>query len=313
MAKVLDVPVAHLFESVRPLRCVKFCSNGDLGDHDQILAETSRWFYRFSELEHMLNDQLPLKLAGVPPGDPRKAARSARETLGLDESEPIDNICGLLESAGIKMRGIAAPADGFFGLSVADTEEGDAIVVNTWSNISVEGWIFTAAYELGHLVLHRSEYGPKQTKKNEEHGKEASSFARHFLLPDVALEKEWKPSGDLSFLEQVLRIKKKFKVSYRTVLSSLHEKYPNRNVWGRFHFEYKCDRGEALPRNTEPDPLPEEDFRVKDRDGMYSDRLQELVYKAVEQEHITVSRAAAILGIPLRKMHSLLVAKANSK
>ncbi len=319
VAKVLDVPTSHLFESVRPLKHVRFRSNKGFGDRDQILVDVGRWFYPFSDLEHMLNDHRPLKLKVMPSGDPRKVARSVRTALGLKESEPINNICGLLESAGIRVGEVNSPSKGFFGLSIADPQNGYAIVTNTWKGISVERWIFTAAHELGHLILHGSEYGPKQPDENKAHEKdkgtekEADSFAGHFLLPDVTFDKEWDSSGDLSLLERVLRIKKKFKVSYQTVLYRLGQKHPNWNVWGGFHFEYKRVHGKALSRTTEPNPLPEEAFRMKDRNGMYSDRLQELVYKATEQEHITVSRAAEILSIPLREMYSLLVSKANSK
>ncbi len=319
VAKVLDVPVDDLFETVRPLEHVRFRSNKDLRDRDQILVDVGRWFYPLSDLEHMLNDHRPFKLAGDHPDDPCEAARWARKTLERDESEPIDNIWGLLESAGIRVGEVKSPSKGFFGLSIADPQNGYAIVTNTWKGISVERWIFTAAHELGHLILHGPEYDPKQTDENKAREKdkateqEADSFAGYFLLPDVAFEKEWRSSADLSFLERVMQIKKKFKVSYRTVLFRLSKKYPQWNVWGRFHFEYKRVYGKALSRITEPDPLPEEAFRGEDHDGRPSERLRALVYKATEQEQITMSRAAEILSIPLREMHSLLVSKANSK
>lgn len=45
-------------------------------------------------------------------------------------------------------------SDDFFGLSIGPADGGPAVVVNVWDGISVERWIFTAAHELGHLVLH---------------------------------------------------------------------------------------------------------------------------------------------------------------
>ncbi len=48
--------------------------------------------------------------------------------------------------------------DSFFGLSVGERDGGAAVVVNTWDRISVERWIFAAAHELGHLLLHPAEY-----------------------------------------------------------------------------------------------------------------------------------------------------------
>ena len=83
-----------------------------------------------------------------------ETARAARRVVGLGPEEPVHDICGLLEENGVKLLLLETKRDSFFGLSVGAGDGGPAVVVNTWDRISVERWIFTAAHELGHLLLH---------------------------------------------------------------------------------------------------------------------------------------------------------------
>lgn len=111
---------------------------------------------------------------------PGRTAARVRGAIDLGEDEPIRDICGLLEARGIKVRGVPVASPHFFGLSVAPSDGGPAIVVNTWDRISVERWIFTAAHELGHLVLHLADYDVGKTDESEEHEVEANAFASAF-------------------------------------------------------------------------------------------------------------------------------------
>ena len=92
-------------------------------------------------------------------GDPVTVAQAARRSVGLGPEEPVRDVCRLLEDNGVKLLLLETNQDSFFGLSVGMRDGGPAVVVNTWDRISVERWIFTAAHELGHLLLHPSEYG----------------------------------------------------------------------------------------------------------------------------------------------------------
>ena len=56
----------------------------------------------------------------------------------------------------------------------------------TWERISVERWIFTAAHELGHLLLHPHEYRREATDLPEKAEREAHEFASEFLMPECA-------------------------------------------------------------------------------------------------------------------------------
>ncbi len=91
-------------------------------------------------------------------GTPAGIARAARRAVGLESGEPVRNVSRLIEENGVKLLLMETARDSFFGLSVGKRDGGPAVVVNTWDRISVERWIFTAAHELGHLLLHPAEY-----------------------------------------------------------------------------------------------------------------------------------------------------------
>ena len=160
LAKALEVPVGELVTPVRPLGSVRFRARTRVHAREQILAEVSKWLDAYSGLEADLDAYRPFKFE-PPPGcsrDPIEAARTARHAVGLGSEEPVRDICGLLEENGVKLLLLETKRDSFFGLSVGAGDGGPAVVVNTWDRISVERWIFTAAHELGHVLLHPSEY-----------------------------------------------------------------------------------------------------------------------------------------------------------
>ena len=156
--------------------------------------------------------------------DPLETALDARELVGLGEKGEIRDICGLLEDHGVKLLTLEEPYggfDGFFGLSVNKDDGGPAVVVNTWKDVSVERRIFTAAHELGHLLLHSGDYLPGGAKKTEEtkdlerereKEREANQFASHFLMPKSAFESEWDKTSGLRLLDRVLKVKRIFRV-----------------------------------------------------------------------------------------------------
>lgn len=312
VAAALDVPWGRLVETVHPLSKVRFRAKENLPDREQILADVRRWFYSFSEIEDMLKDRKPYKLDKIHEqlaavdNDPIQSAALARRELGLQEDEPISNIRTLLESSGIKVGEVKWPLDSFFGLSVADEKRGPAIIVNTWEEISVERWIFTAAHELGHLILHSSDYSDEQVEEPKKQEQEADKFASAFLMPNGAFEREWISTNGLAFVDRVLKIKLIFNVSYRTVLFRLGEKYPEINLWARFHWEFKARTGRSLSRSTEPRPLAEETFSELLPIHSTSCRLNKLVRKAVEEGEISVGRGAEVLEISLHDMRELM-------
>ena len=60
----------------------------------------------------------------------------------------------------------------------------------SWERISVERWIFSAAHELGHLLLHPMSYDSSKHDEPRAEEKEADTFASYFLMPEMSFKKE---------------------------------------------------------------------------------------------------------------------------
>ena len=331
IAAALEVPIQQLVAPVQPLRAVRFRSNKRLRSREQILVDVMRWLNDFNDIEEILDDRVEYKLDSIRKQiKARKnrgeaAATLARVAFGLDAKEPVRDICGLLESGGIKVGEQKAASHDFFGLSVAAADGGPAVVVNTWERISVERWIFTAAHELGHLVLHLSDYDVNHTDEEQNHEQEANAFAAEFLMPDVSFQKEWAETYGLAFIDRVMKVKRIFRVSYRTVLHRLAAKYSGPgNIWARFQIDYKRRYGRSLLREDEPNALAQDAFRAsfpEDRSAgepdslspvdFTQDRLSRLVRRAIEQKKISLSRGAEVLDLSLQDMRDLTASWVN--
>jgi Zn-dependent peptidase ImmA (M78 family) len=237
----------------------------------------------------------------------------------LSAGEPVRDICGLLEANGVKVLPMRVASDAFFGLSVAEEGGGPAVAVNTWERISVERWIFTAAHELGHLVLHRGDYDAERKDEEDRKEKEANLFAAHFLMPEPVFRKEWEETYGMALVDRVLKVKRMFRVSYRTVLYRLGETTPlGSGIWRRFQGEFQSRYGRTLLKDDEPEALAADAFRASfpepTRAGepedlspvdFMEDRLSRLVRRAVEREEISLSRGAELLGLSLLDMRRL--------
>jgi Zn-dependent peptidase ImmA (M78 family)/transcriptional regulator with XRE-family HTH domain len=328
LATALDASLKELLAPIRSLNHVRFRSLKRLKSRDQVLAEVTRWLEDFSSLEKMVGEQKPhilsalwAEISKLPKKDPITVAKLARARFGLHEKEPVHDICGLLESGGIKVYSLKVSSDAFFGLSVSEEDGGPAVIANTWERLPVETWIYSAAHELGHLLLHLAAFDVTQEKEDDSQEKEADQFASHFLMPEEVFRSEWSGAAGLDFVDRVLKVKRVFKVSWRTVLYRVAEDFPPEQrfiVWKSFNLGYKNQKNRTLLKHDEPQGITKE---IYDSNGgsrslgaepagmepydFKEDRLLYLVRNALDKEDITYSRAAEILNIPLKKMRDL--------
>ena len=209
-------------------------------------------------------------------------------------------------------------SDGFFGLSVAEEDGGPAIIVNVWERISVERWIFSAAHELGHLLLHLDAYDADESAEDDAQEIEANVFASHFLMPEEAFNSEWHDTRGLPLVDRVFKVKRIYQVSYKTVLYRLSESLGN-SIWGKFYSAYKQRTGKTLSITDEPEALSPDKFQKQSPEALRSqepdslspshfmeDRLSRLVRKAIEEDEITMSRGAEILRQELETMRNIV-------
>ena len=314
LAAALEVPLGELVTRVRALESVRFRAKARVHGREQILAIVSRWLDAYSWLETELNDRPAFRFAEASAGrTPVEVARAVRPAVGLATGEPVRNISRLLEANGVKLLLLETTRDSFFGLSVGERDGGPAVVVNTWDRISVERWIFTAAHELGHLLLHPAEYRRDATEMRSEPEQEADAFASEFLMPEAAFAIEWDATRGHALLMRALKVKRIFRVSYMTVLHRLvaTDREPPA-VWGAFQNQYREHYGKTLRRIQKPEAIEKGEFAWDwCRSGepaslcehdFVEDRLSRLVRRALEEGRISLGRAAEILGVTRDEM-----------
>lgn len=323
IAEALDVKLQDLLAPVRVLQSVRFRALKKMTTREQILTDVSKWLDAYTEVENLLDSRVPFSLESIAREFSKKsigsrgkdAAVAARKELKLADGETIRDICGLLEDrAGVKVCPMRVASDAFFGLSVGRKDDGPAIVVNTWDRISVERWIFTAAHELGHLLLHMSAYDVDRAGEDEKEEREADQFASYFLMPEKTFRQEWEEASGLGLVDRVFKVKRIFRVSYRSVLYRLSQddRYGGK-IWVQFQVAYKQRTGASLLKSDEPHGQPPEAFqaasaraadepkRLED-DDFVEDRLSKLVREAFQRGLISVGRAAEILDLDLGQM-----------
>ena len=325
ISDVLDVKEYKLIYPARELKNVRFRSNKKLRDRELIILEVEYWLNEYNFIEELLEERKSNPLDEISKNidnkknSPAEIARETREQFGLSADGAISNICGLLESNGIKVGENLVESYDYFGLSVSSDDGGPAVVVNKWSEIPVERWIFTAAHEFGHLVLHQTDFNVNQLKEGKVHEDEANAFASEFLMPDASFIKEWNENYGLPFVERVITVKRIFRVSYKTILYRLAKLFPDsKNIWARFYSDYNKAEGKPLLKNVEPEALvkdafgasfPEHNTKAEPVQLSPADfnngRLISLVRKALEKKQIGFGRGAEILQISTQELRDL--------
>jgi len=329
LAKALKVRVPELLVEAPTLKRVRFRSLKRLKRREQVLAEVGQKLRDFVELEAQLQaadqrdfDRLRAIAAEARPQGIIAVAAAMRAHFGLSDHEPVHDICGLLEHQGIKVLSVNIATDAFLGLSVSEEDGGPAVVVNTWDRLPVEHWIFSAAHELAHLLLHLQAYQVDEAFEDNEQERDADVFASHFLMPDKIFRREWDGTVGLPLFDRVLKVKRVFRVSWRTVLYRLTEELSGTNqrkrLWIQFASAYQQRNHKVLLKMVEPEGVGADAYRAlfdlhkagpepagMDRHDFQSDRLWRLVRQATMGGEITLARGAEILGIKLNDMRDL--------
>ena len=314
LAKALEVPVRELVTPVRRLDSVRFRARKLVRAREQILAQVATWLDAYRALEDALDAAEPFEVRpSHPDPDASAVARDVRPKFGLEGDQPVPDICGLLEKHGVKVLLLDTRRDSFFGLSVGPVDGGPAVVVNTWDRISVERWIFTAAHELGHILLHPTEYDRSATELPVDTEREADAFASEFLMPESAFTSAWAQTAGHPLLVRVLKVKRIFRVSYKTVLYRLVASGRATNeVRSAFQLQHRRYFGDTLRKADEPAALKETEFawhwgRSEEPDRLsrhdfVEDRLSSLARRALQEGHISLGRGAEILGLSRDEM-----------
>ncbi len=308
ISRAMEVDIQELFYQPKVFNSLRFRigkthTKKDENTREYEIGKFSRWLDQYNFLEAELKSKFNFKLSGIQGGGPCQTAESVRKRLKLDEKLPIFDICNLLEESGIKIYLYKSRLKKSFGMSLGEKDGGPIIAVNV-SSVTIERQIFTAAHELGHLILHKDSFRSEILEENDREEMEADEFASYFLMPQGGFQRKWAETSGLPWLERVLHMKRIYKVSYRTVLRRLIDmRIVDNSIFMKFASQYKKNFNRDLKDHYEPDALEEPDALLKT--DFMADRLNRLVREAYEKEIITMSKAAEILQIPLLKMREI--------
>ena len=132
-------------------------------------------------------------------------------------------------------------------------------------------------------------------------------------MPEKAFGPEWSATRGQPLTVRVLKVKRMFKVSYKTVLFRLVASgRATRAAWAAFRHQYKERFGRTLRKKDEPATMEHSEFawdwlRSGEPAGVsphdfVDDRLPRLVRQALEGKRVSLERAAEVLGLTPMEM-----------
>ncbi len=284
LSNALGLPVDYFFKkSDVKLENLEFRKKSSLSQKEIEAArfKTMDYLEKYLEIEGLLNVENtftnPLKKAVVHnEQDIEKHANDLRKAwdLGLD---PIPDVIALLEEKRIKVFELEAP-DEFSGLS-SRTDGIAVIVVN--KNVNIVRKRFTALHELAHLVL---TFPDAMDDKQKE--LLCYTFAGAFLFPEEVFKDEFGKKRTSILLNELVLLENYYGISVQAIMRRAHglqlisdSKFRDYQAWLSKSGNKKKELGAFKGGET---PM----------------RFRRLVYKALSEDIITYSKAAAFFGVP---------------
>lgn len=308
IAEAFNVSIRDLFTEMPELKSVRFrmskISEQKKKAREQQIIKIAQWLKDYEYLEKELGKKKGYKLGNIKEKDPVKLAWKVRDVLKLDDNEPIKDIYEVVNNAGIKLHLSEMPLNDFFGASIGEEDGGPAISVNVSKGISLERQIFTVAHEMAHLILHKDSFRPEMFNDEQDEEKEADKFGGYFLMPDGGFMKAFERCRGMHWVDAILTVKRYFRVSYLTVIRRMLDLgMADSSIYQKFNMEYKRMYNISLKFHQEPVALREPDTSYNNI--IVEERLHSLVREAVENDIITISKAAEILNISHHDMNGL--------
>jgi Zn-dependent peptidase ImmA (M78 family)/DNA-binding XRE family transcriptional regulator len=194
----------------------------------------------------------------------------AKWELGED---PLNNVIELLEDNNIKVIEIDSNSD-FVGLATWEGIKNPVVVVN--SNLGTDRKRFTVLHELGHILM-TVNHLPEKEREFYCH-----SFAGAMLIPKKSIIKELGPSRSQIYLNELVYLKKQFGASIQAIMfRAKHLGIVTESYFKSFMIYFsmqgykKKEPGEYIGYEK-------------------SNRFKQLIYRAVAEEIISTSKAAAL-------------------
>lgn len=235
---------------------------------------------RYIELEEILGIESeftnPLKDYKIKSKeDVEKAAEILRNEWNLG-TDPIFNVIELLEDHHIKMLELEASEE-FDGFSTLVNGKIPLIVLNKEKlKKALDRKRLTALHELGHLVLNL------ETFKEKEKEKLCHYFAGAMLVPKPTLEKELGGRRSRLSLNELSALKQQYGISMQALVYRAKDlEIISENYFKQFFFMF----AQMGYRNEEP---------VAYEGYEHSNRFSQLLFRALAEEYISMSKAASL-------------------
>lgn len=287
MSKLLGVKPEYFFRPYSvELSNVEFRKQSALPakDREAIIEQTRDSLERYLILESFFEGEgLPRHFADKAKfevnnlEDAEKAAEQLRKhwRIGFDA---IENLTELLEDQGIKVVALDTP-DKFDGLCAAIGSH-SVIILN--KNRPGDRQRFTAAHELGHLVMRIS--------PDVDEEKACHRFAGAFLFPAECVKREFGQKRAKLHIYELGSLKEKYRISMQVVMRRALEQGVLTEAGYRslvFLFS-KLGYRKQEPGNQLPSEHPE--------------RFNRLAYRALAEGMVSPSKAAELLHVPLSQV-----------
>ena len=217
----------------------------------------------------------PFKNKISTPAQVKKAALDLRDLWKIG-NDGIVNVIDLLENHGVKVMEIDAP-ETFDGLSSMVNDKYPVIVLN--KNFPSERKRFTALHELGHIIL---PFDSSVSDKDEE--VLCNLFANEMLiLESVFMSILGRTRHDISYQEL-----RSIQLQYGISCDAMMYKAKESGVISEQRYRTFCIQKNKIPA-----------FKERIETSLYpneeSNRFVRLVYNALSNELITISKAASLL------------------
>lgn len=248
---------------------------------------------RYFELENLVGIPVgilePVGLPGHRPDEAENAAERVREDWHLGYN-PIANLVECIEEHHVKVEEVDATEDfdGCSGWGKAEALRFPVMVLSRHLQGDLARKRFTTAHELGHLILDADGLDVRQ-EENVCH-----RFAGALLLPQSVLFEHFGRKRQRVEWQELAMLKKEYGISMAAILHRLHDLGI---INERIYRQMSIDRNARGWRKHEPAPY------IGTEEGL---RFNQLLYRGIAEDNISLSKAAELAGINLEEMQAAL-------
>lgn len=219
----------------------------------------------------------------------KESAKQLRNHWNIGQ-DAIHNIIDLLEDNHIKVIEVDDETGSFDGL--ATIIDGKYHIIVIAKAMPIERKRFTLLHELGHLLLPIGSFEEKQQEKF------CNVFASEMLLSESNVINEFGKSRSRISSEELKNIQEKYGISISAIVYKLGET----RIMSQ-------ERVKKFYQRLNSEPNLKQDVELTRYEGLeHSNRYENLVYRAVSEELISMSKASSLLQISLDKLKNKLTA-----